>query len=412
MSPAAAQRVFLTLTVLRWLPVGLLAPVMVLLPRARGVDLATIGALFAIHSVLITVLELPTGGLADAIGRRPVLLLSAAISLVAMVGFALAQSVLAFAVVYALKGVSRALDSGPLEAWYVDTARADDVRADISRGLSRAGTADGLALCLGAVVGGLLPMLVSGEALVVPVLAAIGCQALFVAIVAARMTEDRPGRGAGALRRSVRETPEVVRGAVRLAVREPGLRLILLLAAVAGVMLSTVEIMGPAFVARLTDDPEAGARIWGFAMAAAFGAAAVGSALAPRVRRLAGGSPEWAAAALSAGAALAMLALAGVETAVTAAACIVVMYLLGGARNPLVRELLHDRVGPRRRATALSAESLSLQGGGMAGGLALPALAAVAGFGVAWVVAAGVLSLATLLCALLTRVGAPDPAAV
>ena len=407
MTPAAAERTFLLLTVLRWLPVGLLAPVMVLLPQSRGIDLATIGVLFAVHSVLITILELPTGGLADAIGRRPVLLLSAGISLVAMVGFALAQSVAAFLVVYAMKGIARALDTGPLEAWFIDAARAEDPQADISRGLARSGTADGLALSVGAVAGGLLPMVASGEALLVPVVAAVFCQALFVVIVALRMSETRPRRGAGALAASLRETPQVVRAALRLAVREPGVRLLLLISAVAGVMLATVEVLGPVLLAELSDDREAGARAWGFTIAAAFGAAGLGSALAPRVRRLARGSVTWAAAALSVGAALGMLALVGVTSALAAALCIVAIYLLGGARNPLLREVLHDRVAAGQRATALSADSLSMQGGGMVAGLALPALAAAAGFDAAWVVAASVMALAAVLCAVLDRVGAP-----
>ncbi|GAB3911167.1 hypothetical protein GCM10027612_88090 [Microbispora bryophytorum subsp. camponoti] len=58
-------------------------------------------------------LELPTGGLADVLGRRPVLAASAAVSVVALVVMALAHSVWPFLVASVLKGVARALSSGP-----------------------------------------------------------------------------------------------------------------------------------------------------------------------------------------------------------------------------------------------------------------------------------------------------------
>ena len=67
----AAERRFVGLTALRWLPNGLAVPVSVLLAGARGLSLVEIGLVFVVHGVVVATLELPTGGLADAIGRRP-----------------------------------------------------------------------------------------------------------------------------------------------------------------------------------------------------------------------------------------------------------------------------------------------------------------------------------------------------
>ena len=52
-------------------------------------------------------------------------------------GMAVATDVVQFGVVMALGGVARALQSGPLEAWYVDTVRAADPDADVRRMASR-----------------------------------------------------------------------------------------------------------------------------------------------------------------------------------------------------------------------------------------------------------------------------------
>ena len=75
---------------------------------------------------MVLALELPTGGLADSLGRRAVLLLASVVGIVAMGLYLAADSLALFAAVFALQGVFRALDSGPLEAWYVDAALAAD----------------------------------------------------------------------------------------------------------------------------------------------------------------------------------------------------------------------------------------------------------------------------------------------
>ena len=78
-------------------------------------------------------LELPTGGLSDSWGRRPVLLLSHVVGIASLALLVFADSFAEFLVVWALQGVYRALDSGPLEAWYVDaTLAADPQRASSS----------------------------------------------------------------------------------------------------------------------------------------------------------------------------------------------------------------------------------------------------------------------------------------
>ena len=62
-----------------------------------------------------------------------------ALAIVAAVVFLLAPSFGIFVLAWTLQGVFRALDSGPLEAWYVDTAHAEDPTAPVERALTRAG---------------------------------------------------------------------------------------------------------------------------------------------------------------------------------------------------------------------------------------------------------------------------------
>ena len=135
---AAAQHRLLILSATRWLPVGLSIGLVALLMLECDMSLADIGLIFATQGFVVLALELPTGGLADALGRRPVLVLAGVIGLGSAALFLHAQTLPAFVVALALQGVFRALDSGPLEAWYVDTAQADDAGVPVERALSRA----------------------------------------------------------------------------------------------------------------------------------------------------------------------------------------------------------------------------------------------------------------------------------
>ena len=149
-----ARRVLMLLTFTRWFPVGLTIGVTTLLVLERGMSLAQLGVIFAMQGFVVLGLELPTGGFADALGRRPVLVASAVVALVSGVVFITAHSFTAFVVALLLQGVFRALDSGPLEAWYVDTAHAEDPSIKVEDGLSRAGTTLGLAIASGALISG------------------------------------------------------------------------------------------------------------------------------------------------------------------------------------------------------------------------------------------------------------------
>jgi len=116
--------VFLILTFTRWFPVGLVVSLLILWMLERGLSVSTALLAFSCQGLLVFALELPTSGFTDALGRRPVLVAASVVNVVASVAFLLAGSFWSFAIAAGLQGVFRALDSGPLEAWYVDTVHA------------------------------------------------------------------------------------------------------------------------------------------------------------------------------------------------------------------------------------------------------------------------------------------------
>src|SRR5688500_18632068 len=122
--------------------------------QERGLTLAQIGLAVAAQGLVVLLLELPTGGLADALGRRPVLLTAAAVNLASLALFVVADTFALLVAVWLLQGVYRALDSGPLESWYVDASLAADPDAAYEKGLGQGGTVLGLAISAGALFGG------------------------------------------------------------------------------------------------------------------------------------------------------------------------------------------------------------------------------------------------------------------
>ena len=108
----SARRRYLILVALRWLPTGLLIPVTVLLALSRGLSLTEIGLVFSIQGLVVLALELPTGGLTDALGRRPILILASLVGLVSLGLLYIADSVALFAASMALQGVFRPSTAG------------------------------------------------------------------------------------------------------------------------------------------------------------------------------------------------------------------------------------------------------------------------------------------------------------
>jgi MFS family permease len=385
-TPAGLVRRFAILSALRWFPIGLTIPVNILLMQARGLDLAAIGGLYAIYGIVTIALELPTGGLADVVGRRTVLVAASIATTASMLVAAVAQDAAWFALALMLGAVGRALGSGPLDAWYVDATHAVDPEASVRQGLSRGQAAEALALGLGAVIGAFLPAiclsiwpsLASGPVigLSVPLLVGAAMTAANGVVIVFVVHERRPAWIGG--RAIAGGVPETVRSGLRLGLGDPMLRRLLVRAALLGVVLAGIELLAPGTFAGLLGGEEQASRAYGVFAAAGFAANAAGSSLAPAFARRLGGARAAALASFAGGAAL--LLVASPFLAIVGAAY-VAFYLLLGVGGPLTSELLHGRVAAAQRTTLLSVESLALQVGGVVANLTLGAVVVATSLG-------------------------------
>ena len=205
LSPTAARRAFLALSFTRWFPVGLVIGAMTLWPLERGLTISEALLAFAVTGFVVFALELPTSGFADAFGRRPVYITSAVINVVAAVVLIVADSFWTFAAAAALMGIFRALDSGPLEAWYVDTLHVTEPGADVDGAMAAQSTVLGSSIAVGAVIsGGLIawdPLPVD-SALLLPLLVMACLSVVHLVAVLVLMREPRTHLDATGARRA------------------------------------------------------------------------------------------------------------------------------------------------------------------------------------------------------------------
>ncbi|HWH02025.1 MAG TPA: MFS transporter [Pilimelia sp.] len=390
---AAIRRRYLVLLALRWFPVGLTMPVTVLLMQSRGLTLAQIGLVAAAQGVVVMVLELPTGGLADALGRRPVLLVAAGVNLASLAILTVADSVAWFAAVFVLQGVFRALDSGPLDAWYVDAVLHADRAARYESGLSRGGAVLGLAIAGGALAaGGLVALdpVPAVGALVLPVAVAVATQVVALLATLALLTEPRRARGLRALRAAVVQVPTVMRGAARLASRSRVLLALVSVELLWGFGMVTFETLLPPRLAEAVGSADGAAALLGPVGAAGWLVSAAGAAAVPLLTARLGAPLTGALLRVLHGATVVGLGLAAGPVGVVAA--LLVCYAVHGASNPVHLGLLHRQVESAHRSTVLSLNSLMGQSAAAAGLVVLTAVADAVDLRAAFI--AGALALA------------------
>ncbi|EWM64464.1 major facilitator superfamily transporter [Micromonospora sp. M42] len=404
---------YLTLYGLRWLPSGLLMPVMILLMQERGLTLSQIGLVATAQGLVVLALELPTGGFADALGRKPVLVAAWAIGLGSLALMAVADSFWMFFLVWALQGVYRALDSGPMESWYVDATLAADPKAEYERGLGWAGTVIGVAIGAGALLsGGLVALGPVGpvSALALPVIVAAVLQAVSIVALLALMAERRPASGPAALRASVVDAPRMVGQAVGLLRRNRVLAALVAVELFWGFGMVTFESLLPVRLAEVLDDPARAAALLGPAGTAAWLANAAGAALTPFLLRRLGAAPAAALMRILQGVTVVGMGLLAGPVGILIAylAC----YTVHGASNPLHMGLLHRQVDgavPHQRAVA------QLDGrpaAGALGAVTLTALADATNVSTAMIVGGVVLAVAAPLYLPAWRAARRTPSAV
>ena len=385
------RRRYHLLLALRWVPSGLFVTVFVLLMRDRGFSLAQIGIATAMQGLVMFVLELPSGGFADAVGRRAALLIAGSLALVATTLLLAADSLVVLAIVFAIQGVARALDSGPLQSWFVDASLELDPEVSIERDLSRADVVICAAIGGGAMLASAIVWIepFGLDPLVAPLVLSLLIQAVSLAAVVTLMTEPRRPVGLAATARSVKDVPAVMGGALRVI---RGNRLLVALVAAElfwGVGMIAFETFFPPRLAEVGGGLDDAAGALGPIVSAAWALSALGAACAPAIVARIGAGPTAFVLRLGQG-----LAVVGMGLAAGPVGLIIgylASYWTHGSSGPVHYSMVHRNVDADHRTTVVSANSLAGQAGGAASGIVLGVVADATSISAAMIVAGVIL---------------------
>jgi MFS family permease len=388
---------------------GLTVAVVALALTDRGMDLFQISLLFGVYSLTTMAMELPFGGLADNIGRKPVFLAAVVTSLISLALFLSSSDFAVLALSFAFIGFGRALRSGTLDAWFVETFKAAAPNVDVQPALAKAQWANAMGLAVGAVLGGLLPDMLGAIGLRHGIsIYDVSYAASFIVMVGVlvytmvAIAEDPRPPNRNALRQGFASVPSVIAEASLLALKHPTLSM--LLAALALFLMATnpVEVIWPTYAKPMLDEDYANTII-GVLTAGYFFAIAFGASLSPHISRIFKRRHAVTLAAVFACLAVVQVALA-MQGSIAGFVGVFLLYsiLLGASETP-ASSILHRCVEDRQRSTMLSLRSLIQQLGGAIGLVTAGALAEIYSTPVAWSVGAVFLLTALALSLVLAK---------
>jgi MFS family permease len=324
------------------------------------------------------IFEIPTGVVADTVGRRA----SYLIGTVTLAGTTALYWMLwvwespfwAWAIVSVLLGLGFTFFSGAVDAWLVDALRATGYHGSLETVFGRAQIVGGIAMLSGSVLGGVIAQVTD---LGIPFLVRAGILAIMI-VVAALLMHDigfTPERGEG----PIQATRTVFRASVKYGLGNAPVRWLMFASPfTAGVGIYVFYALQP-YLLELWGDDQA-YTVAGLAAALLSGAAIVGGAIAPWVRKLFHRRTSSILLA-TISSALVLLGLGLVRNFWLAIALVAVWGIASAIDDPVHRAYLNDMIPSKQRATVLSFDSLMGSGGGVVFQPVLGRVADVGGYG-------------------------------
>jgi MFS family permease len=390
-SHASIQRIYLLLLLGNTLAASFIWGINTIFLLDAGLSNLEAFAANAFFTAGMVVFEVPTGIVADTIGRRASYLLGtvtlAGSTLLYVLLWQLEAEFWAWAAVSMLLGLGFTFFSGAVEAWLVDALAATGFEGSLESVFGRGQVVAGAAMLTGSVAGGYVAQVTN---LGVPFVlrAAVLCVMFAVAFVLMRDLGFTPARGDGL----VRGVRRISGASIEYGWRVPAVKWAMLASPfTAGVGIYAFYALQP-YLLELYGDPEAYG-IAGLVAAIVAGAQIVGGLAAPWIRRLF--HRRTSALLASVGASAATLALIGLfESLWPVLGLIVVWGLLFAATTPIRQAYLNGMIPSQQRATILSFDSMLGSSGGVVVQPVLGRSADVWGYGASYALGAGISALA------------------
>ncbi len=403
-TPRAIQRTYFLLLLGNTLAASLIWGINTLFLLDAGLSNLEAFAANAFFTAGMVLFEVPTGIVADMVGRRASYLLGtvtlAASTLLYVLLWRMEAPFWEWAIVSMLIGLGFTFFSGAVEAWLVDALTATGFTGGLDPVFARGQIVSGVAMLAGSVAGGFIAQQTS---LGVPfVLRGAVLAVMFV--VAFRLMHDigfTPEKGGSV----PTEVARIASASIDYGWRVPAVKWLMVEALFTGGVGIYVFYALQPYLLELYGDPDA-YQVAGLVAAIVAGAQILGGIAAPWLRRLfrRRTSALIAAGALSA-AALGLIGLA--DSFWPVIGLIVVWGLMFAASRPIRQTYLNGLIPSQQRATILSFDSLMGSTGGVWAQPVLGRAADVWGYAPSYLLAAGISSLGLPFLALSRRENAP-----
>lgn len=398
--PKKVQRTYLTLMLGNTLAASFIWGINTIFLLDAGLSNLEAFAANAFFTAGMVIFEIPTGVVADTIGRRVSYMAGTLTLTVTTLLYVLLWQMdgpfWAWAVVSLLLGLGFTFFSGAVEAWLVDALDATGFTGDLEQVFGRGQIVTGVGMLTGSVAGGYIAQITN---LGVPFLLRAAVLVFMFGFAAWAMKDIgfKPHRAES----TVGEMKKITSNSIRYGWDVPSVKWIMLAAPfTAGVGFYAFYALQP-YLLELVGDPEAYG-IAGVTAALVAGSQIVGGFLAPRIRRAFRLRTTALLLAVSAGAiALAVIGLVG--NFWLAVALIAVWAMLSAASMPIRQSYINGMIPSRQRATILSFDSMLGSVGGVATQPALGRVADVSGYATTYVYGAVITVIALPFIALSRR---------
>ncbi|MCK6211711.1 MFS transporter [Georgenia sp. EYE_87] len=403
-SPAAIIRIYLVLLLGNTLAASLIWGINTIFLLDAGLSNLEAFSANAFFTLGMVLFEVPTGVVADTIGRRASYLLGTVTLSVTTLIYVLLWYVQApfwqWAISSVLIGLGFTFFSGAVEAWLVDALTAAGYTGEMEPVFGRGQVVSGVAMLTGSLAGGYIAAQTN---LGVPFLVRAGILLAMFAVAFWLMHDI--GFTPHRTRQPWREMTRVLRDSVEHGWRRPAVKWLMLEAFFTGGVGFYVFYALQPYLLELYGDPEA-YQVAGLVAAIVAGAQILGGLAAPWIRRLFRRRTS-ALIATTVASAASLVAIGVIDSFLAAIALIVVWALLYAAEMPIRQAYLNGLIPSEQRATILSFDSLVGSAGGVWSQPVLGRSADLWGYGGSFVLSAGISLLAVPFLALSRRQRAP-----
>jgi len=378
-----------------WFIVGIMLPVITLLQLEKGLNLFQIGITMSFYSATIVLLELPTGGLSDTLGRKKIYLISLVFNFIAATLLLIARDFHFINLGFFLLGVGRALSSGSLDAWFIDEFYLLDPEGNLQKALSKVGVFIPIGLATGSLIGGFIPMnlgkmahqlwgfgIYSSNLITVLGLSVIQYIVTSRIIIERVKPEVHTGITAG-----FKLLPEVLSSSVKYGIKNKIIFILLLATFAMGIGLSGLETFWQPQVKNILGSDS---QTWVFGILAAgyFLAGSLGNLLITPFCRFFKNNYLMVLFVIRLAMGLLFFVLSLQKGIVLFAVFYLSLFLFNGMNNAPHAAVLNRNIPTEKRSTLLSFESLFLQIGCLIGRLVMGYIANSNSISMAWLLGA------------------------